>query len=254
MLLVMREKAMRYIIFLSLSNMQTTLIELGLFAEFSRYSLLQRRLQVIGLNFLILLRQCDSRTYIGLLSANDYDLILICLPSSSQCFAFSLWFRHQINKQCCIRLYTQSWPITNFKKLFINFDCVTAIRLDGCNVAAYTYWSLLDSLEWSAGYTLKFGLYRVNFTDPGRERTAKDSATYYADLIKDNGWKCPARNAYLARASRCPTGVERTPSNVSQSHGHGCVDRHSRIPRRVCEVAGLQLHCFRSHRRRCWFK
>ena len=56
---------------------------------------------------------------------------------------------------------------------------------------AYTAWSLLDNFEWAAGYTEKFGLHYVDFNDPERPRTPKDSAGYYAQLIRDNGFVEP---------------------------------------------------------------
>lgn len=59
---------------------------------------------------------------------------------------------------------------------------------DGCNVIGYTIWSLMDNFEWSLGYTEKFGLYRVDFHDPARKRTAKKSADWYRKLINDNGF------------------------------------------------------------------
>ena len=37
----------------------------------------------------------------------------------------------------------------------------------------------------------KFGMHYVDFNDPKRPRTAKDSARYYAQVIKDNGFKKP---------------------------------------------------------------
>ncbi|XP_025089742.1 lactase-phlorizin hydrolase-like isoform X2 [Pomacea canaliculata] len=67
-------------------------------------------------------------------------------------------------------------------------ELLKAIRLDGCNVRGYTYWSLMDNFEWSRGYSEKFGLAYVNFSDPSRPRELKASAYYYADLIKDNGF------------------------------------------------------------------
>jgi lactase-phlorizin hydrolase len=70
---------------------------------------------------------------------------------------------------------------------YIN-NVLKAIKVDGCNVAGYTAWSLMDNFEWGMGYTQTFGLHQVNFTDPARPRTPKASASYYKRLITDNGW------------------------------------------------------------------
>uniref|UniRef100_A0A914CW93 Beta-glucosidase n=1 Tax=Acrobeloides nanus TaxID=290746 RepID=A0A914CW93_9BILA len=56
-------------------------------------------------------------------------------------------------------------------------------RQDGANVQGYTVWSLMDNMEWSSGYTVKYGLYQVNFTDPNRTRTPKASASWYTNVI-----------------------------------------------------------------------
>lgn len=60
-----------------------------------------------------------------------------------------------------------------------------AINEDGCNVVGYTAWSLMDSFEWSSGYTIKFGLYYVNYTSPRKERVPKKSVSYFQNVIKN---------------------------------------------------------------------
>lgn len=64
-----------------------------------------------------------------------------------------------------------------------------AISEDNCNVIAYTAWSLMDSFEWNSGYTIKYGLYNVNFTSPNKERTPKKSVNYLKNVIKQRALK-----------------------------------------------------------------
>jgi beta-glucosidase len=53
---------------------------------------------------------------------------------------------------------------------------------DGFDVRGYYYWTLRDNFEWNEGYTMKFGLYKVNFDT--QERTLRQGAKYYKGIIK----------------------------------------------------------------------
>jgi len=75
----------------------------------------------------------------------------------------------------------------NYYRTYIN-EVLKAVKLDGCDVKSYTAWSLLDNFEWARGYSERFGLHHVDYTDPERKRTPKASAAFYAQVIKDNGF------------------------------------------------------------------
>ncbi|MBJ6984543.1 GH1 family beta-glucosidase [Luteimonas sp. MC1750] len=55
----------------------------------------------------------------------------------------------------------------------------------GVDVRGYMAWSLLDNLEWSLGYSKRFGIVHVNYAT--QERTPKDSARWYSGVIASNG-------------------------------------------------------------------
>jgi beta-glucosidase len=42
-------------------------------------------------------------------------------------------------------------------------------------------WSLIDTFEWALGYTVRFGLYHVDFDS--QERTPKMSAKWYQNFL-----------------------------------------------------------------------
>jgi beta-glucosidase len=54
----------------------------------------------------------------------------------------------------------------------------------GVDVRGYFVWSLLDNLEWSLGYTKRFGIIHVDFGT--QKRTFKRSALVYRDVIRTN--------------------------------------------------------------------
>ena len=55
----------------------------------------------------------------------------------------------------------------------------------GVDVRGYMAWSLLDNLEWSLGYTKRFGIVHVDFDT--QKRTIKDSGKLYSEVIETNG-------------------------------------------------------------------
>ena len=56
---------------------------------------------------------------------------------------------------------------------------------EGIPVIGYMYWSILDNFEWAEGYDKRFGLIHVDYET--QKRTVKDSAFWYADVIRSNG-------------------------------------------------------------------
>ncbi|XP_018092335.2 lactase-phlorizin hydrolase [Xenopus laevis] len=78
----------------------------------------------------------------------------------------------------------------HYYKYYIN-EALKAVKYDGADLRGYAAWSLMDNFEWAAGYTERFGLYYVNFTDPSLQRIPKDSAKYYRSLIQCNGFPDP---------------------------------------------------------------
>ncbi|CAA7054702.1 unnamed protein product [Microthlaspi erraticum] len=63
-------------------------------------------------------------------------------------------------------------------------DALKRAMRKGADVRGYFTWSLLDSFEWSFGYTLRFGLYHVDFDT--LERTPRLSASWYKNFISKN--------------------------------------------------------------------
>ena len=54
----------------------------------------------------------------------------------------------------------------------------------GVPVLGYYHWSLLDNFEWADGYGGRFGLHRVDFSDPSRPRSPTRSAEIYAAIAR----------------------------------------------------------------------
>ena len=59
---------------------------------------------------------------------------------------------------------------------------LSAIR-EGANVKGYFAWSLLDNFEWANGYTVRFGIYFVDYNN-GYKRYPKKSAHWFKKFLK----------------------------------------------------------------------
>ncbi|TCJ00263.1 GH1 family beta-glucosidase [Aeromicrobium sp. IC_218] len=77
---------------------------------------------------------------------------------------------------------------------------VTDACRSGADVRGYFAWSLMDNFEWAEGYASRFGIVHVDYDT--QERTLKDSAHWYKDLM----------NAHRGQAGR--TGVPRDGSSA----------------------------------------
>ncbi|KAG8452814.1 hypothetical protein GDO86_004561 [Hymenochirus boettgeri] len=74
-----------------------------------------------------------------------------------------------------------------YLKLFV-METLKAIKYDGINVIGYTAWSLIDGFEWLKEYTIRRGLYYVDFRTYNKKLMPKSSAQFYKQLIKMNGF------------------------------------------------------------------
>jgi beta-glucosidase len=56
----------------------------------------------------------------------------------------------------------------------------------GVPLVGYFVWSLMDNFEWAEGFTRRFGIVYVDYAT--QKRILKDSARWYSDVIRDNGF------------------------------------------------------------------
>jgi beta-glucosidase len=57
---------------------------------------------------------------------------------------------------------------------------------EGVPLSGYFVWSLMDNFEWGHGYSERFGIIHVDYSD--QRRTPKLSARWYAEAISRNGF------------------------------------------------------------------
>lgn len=59
---------------------------------------------------------------------------------------------------------------------------------NGVPVKGYFVWSLMDNFEWNRGYSRRFGIVFVDYEN-NQQRIIKDSARWYSQVIRENGFK-----------------------------------------------------------------
>ena len=55
-------------------------------------------------------------------------------------------------------------------------------KAEGVPVKGYFVWSLMDNFEWGLGFSMRFGIVRVDYET--QERTVKDSGLWYGELAR----------------------------------------------------------------------
>ena len=54
----------------------------------------------------------------------------------------------------------------------------------GADIKSYYHWSLMDNFEWAEGYSMRFGLYHVNYDN--QKRTLRHSGKVYQQIISNH--------------------------------------------------------------------
>jgi len=92
--------------------------------------------------------------------------------------------------------YFRSWYIIEHLKR------VHAAIESGADVRGFLYWTLMDNFEWTLGYTVQFGLYRLDRATLERKWTL--ACDTYKDIAEHNGLTYDL----LARHSTPPAGAD----------------------------------------------
>ena len=55
---------------------------------------------------------------------------------------------------------------------------------EGHDIKSFHHWSLMDNFEWAEGYSMRFGLYEIDFDT--QERTLRKSGELYRKIVKEH--------------------------------------------------------------------
>jgi len=75
---------------------------------------------------------------------------------------------------------------------------VHTLIAEGHDIRGYFHWTLTDNFEWNEGWKLRFGLFAL---DPNtQERTMRESARLYSEIVRRNGLSRELAERFGARA------------------------------------------------------
>jgi beta-glucosidase/6-phospho-beta-glucosidase/beta-galactosidase len=104
----------------------------------------------------------------------------------------------EMHRQCGLPIYLTEHGSSSTDETFRERDLrenLAALHraIDrGVDLRGFYYWSLLDNFEWQFGYSKKFGLLSVDFSNDLRPRALKPLAQAYREICRQNaipaGW------------------------------------------------------------------
>lgn len=74
--------------------------------------------------------------------------------------------------------------------LQLHLEALSQAISAGCNITAYTVWSLTDNFEWKMGYVERFGIHYINFLSEAKTRVPKMSALFFKEFLKTKNFSC----------------------------------------------------------------
>ncbi|KAL7607444.1 hypothetical protein Lser_V15G18578 [Lactuca serriola] len=84
-----------------------------------------------------------------------------------------------------IKLKIEEARIDNERIVYYNTHLQNVLRAigDDCNVKGYFAWSMMDNFEWHKGYSVRFGLFYVDYTHGKYTRYPKHSAIWFKKFL-----------------------------------------------------------------------
>jgi len=98
----------------------------------------------------------------------------------------------QMYRQCRLPMYLTEHGSSSTDEAFRerdlrqNLQALHRAIAQGVDMRGFYYWSLLDNFEWQFGYSKKFGLLSVDFSNDMRPRTMKPLAQVYRRICSEN--------------------------------------------------------------------